>query len=116
MLTSRWAFVVLAVVTILLLKGAWGVHLKMKESQDSLVKVHQSLQVAQKRETELTTSIDTLKTPEGIEREIRSKFNVAKSGEEVIMVVDTTQNESSTDDTGTPLGRVLGSWFFFLFK
>lgn len=116
MLTSRWAFALLFVATILFLKGAWGVHLKVKESEDSLVKVHQSLQISERREDELTNSINTLKTPEGIEREIRSKFNVAKKGEEVIMVVDTKSNENSNDEPVNSWGKVLASWYFLLFK
>jgi len=40
-----------------------------------------------KREGNLESQIETLKTPEGIEEEIRSKFNVVKPGEQVILIV-----------------------------
>jgi gas vesicle protein len=97
MLTSRWAFGLLAFITVLLVRGAWGVHLKMKESEEALRKVHENLSTSIEREAQLSKSIESLKTPEGVEREIRGKFNVAKNGEEVIMIVDAKQNEQSVE-------------------
>ncbi len=92
MLTSRVAFFVLLMVTIFLIRGAWGVYQKQVQSSADLLRVKESLGEAQKREIELTQAIEHLQTSEGVEREIREKFNVARSGENVIMIVDEIQS------------------------
>jgi len=88
MIASRAVFVILVVVTGLLVQGAYGVLQKKRDTNQDLVKAKQSLVMAEARKQDLTVSIETLKTPQGLEREIRDRFSVAKSGEEIVLIVD----------------------------
>ena len=88
MIGSRAVFIVLVVVTVFLIRGAYGVFQKERETSRDLVKAKQSLAVADARQQELSASIETLNTPQGLEKEIRDRFSVSKSGEEIVLVVD----------------------------
>lgn len=103
LLTSRGAFFVLLIITIFLVRGAVGVYMKGKESKQALAKVSQSLIEVKSREEELAGSIAEMKTPQGVEREIRGKFNVAREGEEVIMIVD----EKTSPENGLEVRKTL---------
>jgi len=48
------------------------------------------------REGVLSGEIDKLQTPSGIEEEIKSKFNVAKEGERVAVIVDRPEDVATT--------------------
>lgn len=47
----------------------------------------------EERKEELRTEMERLETDRGIESEIRSKFEVAREGEEVIVIVDAPEEE-----------------------
>ena len=114
-LSSRWAFFILLLITLLLVKGAWGVYIKMRESDEFLRKSEKSLQNAHSRKVELSASIEHLKTSEGVEREIRGKFNVAKPGEEIIMIVDQKDLGKEEEQGRIPWYTRLGRFFSNLF-
>ena len=70
------------------------------------------LQNIQDREVFLNSEINRLSTDEGVEEEIRSKYSVAKPGEELIVIVGTTSTTSAT----TTKGESLWNKFLGLFK
>jgi cell division protein FtsB len=109
MITSRIVFVVLFVVTALLVRGSYGVFLKERETNRDLVKAKESLALAEARRQELTASIGILKTPQGLEKEIRDRFSVAKSGEEIVLVVDSKKEEKPVQESSSVLQR-MGEW------
>jgi len=109
-LSGRAAFLVLLIVTILLVRGVWGVFEKERESSLALIKARESLAAADSREQELSTNIERLKTPQGLEREIRDRFSVAKSGEEIILIVDQKKEVELETDTRTVWEKI-GDWF-----
>ena len=85
---SPWVFIILLVITVVLIKGAWGVFFKQQESAQNLDKVRAELAKAEQREAELETHVSYLKTEEGIEEEIRDKYSVARPGEELVLIVE----------------------------
>jgi len=115
-LYSRGVFILLIVVTVLLLKGTWGAWDKQAESKENLKKVEGSLLEARAREEKLGTSIEGLQTPQGLEKEIRGRFSVAKPGEEVILIVE----ENASEDEGTlanrPWWKKVKDWFSTIFR
>lgn len=56
----------------------------------------------QARNQRLQTSVDRLKTPEGVEDYARTQLGMVKAGEHVVVVVDGTQPASSPPATGLP--------------
>jgi hypothetical protein len=93
LLFSKTVLVVVAFITILLMKGAWGVVQKENESRIHMEAIAVKLTEAKDRESELKKDIEELSTGAGMEKEIRSKFDVRKAGEEVVIVIEPKKSE-----------------------
>ena len=73
------------------------INLVQKERETSKKKelVLAQIETLRNREASLSSNIDKLKTPEGIEETIRDKYQVVKEGEKMVVIVDPeTKNES----------------------
>jgi cell division protein FtsB len=92
-LYSPITLIFLSIIFIFVLKGSWGLYNKEKFSRESLEKQKSELEKLIDREKSLASSIEYLKTDQGIENEIRSKFRAVKEGEKVSVIVD---EEAST--------------------
>ncbi len=89
-------------------KGVLDVWGKERESAQNAAEAAKALKNIQDRETFLSSEINRLSTSQGVEEEIRSKYSVAKPGEELIVIVGTT---STTTTTATKGG---GFWDHFM--
>ncbi|NQV93445.1 septum formation initiator family protein [Candidatus Kaiserbacteria bacterium] len=84
-----WPFLILLIImSIFLTHGVWGVY-----QQEVQTRVNKNQRVAHLEELEvrrnaLQDEINRLNTERGIEEEIRQKFEVAKEGEGVIVIVE----------------------------
>lgn len=87
MLYSKLSIVLLLVLFVLFAKGAWGMYGKMKTSAEAREGTRKELNVLTERKNNVGDEITRLKTKEGLETEIRGKFNVAMPGEEVLILV-----------------------------
>jgi len=94
----------LLVVFVFLARGAWGAYTKERESRLNLNKVEEDYSKAMEREAFLSEEIDRLSTEEGMEEEIRGKFNVTKPGEEVVLVIE------SEGDLSEEVAEKQGFW------
>lgn len=112
---SRTSFFVLLVISIFLLKGAYGVLQKQIESKENLAHVEQRLLEAQERKNELSSSIQHLQTEAGIEKEIRNKFDVSRPGEEVIVIIDSKNSESDIELENQSVYERVSQWIKGLF-
>ena len=65
------------------------------------------------RQDDLDHSVQTLQTPEGVDREIRSTYGLVRPGEELIVVVGA--NEGSTSDSDS-IKKGWWSRFMSIFK
>ena len=98
--------VALAIILILLLRGVWGVYQKAGLSEANLARERIELERLKERENKLVESLDYLKTDQGIEGEIRTKFRAVKDGERVSVIID---DESATTSQATTTPR--GFWY-----
>ena len=109
---SKVTLVILLVLAIFLARGAWGIFIKAQNSRSDLKETSKEYTDLETRKEILTNNIAELKTGEGIEAEIRSKYSVAKNGEVNIVIVD--KNATNTNDENTSSGsfwsRIL-EWF-----
>ena len=87
-LYSKTTVFILLVLALLLAKGVVNIYIKERESRKNKEEAELELINMQNRAEELKQASERLKTPVGIEQEIRSKFGVAKEGEKVIMIVE----------------------------
>lgn len=84
---SPFTLLLLFIVLGLLLKALWGLSIKERLSSDYLKQEQAELNRMNDRKRELAQTIDYLKTDQGVESELRSKFRVVKEGEEVAVIV-----------------------------
>jgi len=96
---SRVTIFVLFVAVIFLTRSVYDIFTKERISAENLAMTQKDYSALEARQTTLKSDISRLNTQGGVEEEIRSKFSVAKPGETVVMIVDSTSS-SSTDSQG----------------
>lgn len=89
---NKIAIFCLAIVLVLLIKGNWGLYLKERESGENVARVSKEYEDLMTRRANLQNVNEKLKTEEGVEEEIREKFQVSKDGENVMVIVDSPTN------------------------
>lgn len=99
-LYSKTMLIVLLVLIILIGRGVINVYAKEKASRNELERIRKEQVVIQDRHNSLLQNSDRLKTEDGVEAEIRGKFDVAKTGEGVIVIVDKKPPEVEEDNRG----------------
>ena len=87
-LYSKPVLVILLIVIVLLVRGTWGVYQKEQESRKNVAVVQSELSALKERQAVLHKETSKLATPEGVEAALREKYQVSKSGESVLVVVD----------------------------
>lgn len=85
---SRTSLIGLLILCILVAKGVTGVYAKEKASRMEVERLARQKKEVEEKLALVSAQADRLKTETGIEYEIRNKFDVVKSGEEVIVVID----------------------------
>ncbi len=96
------ALLVLVLFILLMIRGTWNVWNKRQDSINHVQELEaQSLELKE-RQKDLEEDIGYLKTEEGIDEEIKERFNVAKTGERVVIIVDPKNIGSTTPEKGLP--------------
>lgn len=112
--SGKWRRVVLfyflAVVLIMLLNSLFNVYEKKKGAEEALVKMQADLQELGEREEHLDSYLNRLSTQEGVEFEVKRKFNVAEAGESVAIIVDEQTNPQDSEAPQTKWQRFKGFW------
>jgi len=112
LLYSKVTLVVLLLVAVALIASVWGVYQKERETRIKRAGRAEELKELEGRAASLESEIDRLSTKRGIEEEIRGKFEVAKEGEEVIVIVDAPEDKSEqTQKKRESLWSKFLSWF-----
>ncbi|HEY4508621.1 MAG TPA: septum formation initiator family protein [Candidatus Paceibacterota bacterium] len=112
MLYSRTVLAALLLFIVLISKAAWDMYGKERESQRQLEAVENELAALVARENLLQDDLTRLRTPEGIEAEIRAQFQVAKPGEQMVVLVE-GRNVASEEEVPA---QSFMSRFFDLFR
>ena len=90
---SKISLFFLLVIIFLLAYTIWGVYQKERETQIKKTQRAQVLIEIEERERVLEEEIERLSTERGVEEEIRSKFDVARAGEQVLVIVDAKEED-----------------------
>ncbi|MBX4195362.1 hypothetical protein KW796_00120 [Candidatus Parcubacteria bacterium] len=96
-LYSLPALAILLAITAGLVRGAYTLILKERESASDARLLAAKVGILTEREEVLSAEIEKLETPAGVEEEIKSKFNVAKEGERVAVIVDRPESSTTTE-------------------
>ena len=94
-LYSKVTLIILGLIVIWLLFVVWSMYQKEKDTRLRRIEQREILDELESRETSLRTEIERLSTERGIEEEIRSKFEVGKEGEEIVVIVDNPEKENA---------------------
>jgi cell division protein FtsB len=110
-LYSKGTVAVLAILVIFFSRATWKLYTKERESAANAEQAHNSLKRMEDRKKVLSDEISRLKTDEGIEEEIRSKYGVSKPGEQVLIIVDDKEATTSTSTPDKTLWQKIKDWF-----
>ncbi len=80
--------ILLGVILFSMLRGVWNVYKKERLSMENLKQEQVEHDKLIARQNNLASSLEYLKTEDGIESEIRSKFRAIKDGEQVTVIID----------------------------
>lgn len=97
---SKTSIVIALIMVVLISRGVLSVYAKEKDSRMELALLEKKKAELGDRLARVTMNNDRLKTEEGIEAEIRSKYDVVKQDEEVIVVVDEKLPPPAEDTRG----------------
>ncbi len=93
-----WSFLaVLFISSTFIAHGVWGVYQKERQTRINKNQQLTYLEGLKVRQEALEEEITGLNTERGIEEEIRQKFEVAKEGENVIVIVESPVNRLLVD-------------------
>ena len=109
---SKITLVVLFIFIIILMKANYGIYKKERSSRENYNIVKNDFDSLNGRKVVLESEISRLKTKEGVEEEIRSKFDVSKPGEVVVNIVDNGVSTSTEDEEKeSSLWSKIVDWF-----
>jgi cell division protein FtsB len=109
---SKITFVVLILLVLFMSKQVYDIYKKETLSRENLQSISGEYNSLKSRQKMLTSEIDRLKTDEGIEEEIRDKFSVAKPGEQVVVIVDSSSTvEDSAKNSNVGFWQKIIDWF-----
>ena len=85
---KRLLLIFLLALVIVAVSSVWKVYRKAQESSVLRKEAEVQLSDLYKRRTQLETDITKLKTSRGMEEALREQYGLAKSGEHVLVIVD----------------------------
>ena len=110
-LESRITWVLLLVIIVSIFVSAYDRYLIAKDMAGRRAAAEAELAALQARQTDLQKEVDYLSNERGIEAEVRRQFDVAREGEQVVIILGSDDlGASTTEATTTPSTR---PWYRF---
>ena len=94
LLYSKLSLIILALIVIKLSFSVFDMYKKERDTRLKRIEQKNILYEFKKREKDLSDEIKRLSSKKGIEEEIRSKFEVGKKGESVVLIIDNPEEEN----------------------
>ena len=110
-LYNKWTLGIIGLLVILAIHSIWSVYQKQRESGTLLGQAQAQATELQNRENELQQKIADMQTSEGLEAEIRAKFNVAKPDENVAVVLASDASAVSTSTLAVSFWQKILNFF-----
>lgn len=102
------ALALLVLVSILLVRGTWSMYTKYRDAKERTQVAASELAAVQERKVLLQGQLERIKTSNGVEEELRHKFDVAREGEHLVVIVDKEVTPETPTSTPTLWQRVKG--------
>ena len=98
-LYSRPVVIIIVIIALYSLYSTWSIYEKMVQSREAMEKSEKELLTLATKNNQLDADISQLQTSDGVEKEIRNKFGVAKPGENMAVIVSDDDASSSATST-----------------
>ena len=114
---SGWLQIFLGIVLLALIFPAVKVYKKSRISADKAEEIKEEMAKLEKRNAELAAEAARLESESGREGEIRKRFDVAKPGEKIIVIVDKNSEDikiNGAENKGGFFSRIwrwVKNWF-----
>ena len=104
--------IILGFLVIWLSFNVFNMYKKERDTRLRRIEQREVLDELKGREKSLADEIERLSTERGIEEEVRSKFEVGREGEQVIIIVDNPEEENTDKkDMKKTFWQKIKSWF-----
>jgi len=110
---SRLSLGILLVVSVFFLHSTWGVYSKKRLSEEEKQLSLKNVEELRERSVDLKSKMEELDTEQGIEKEIRSRFSVAKEDEKIVVILEDNENKVSTSTTKDSFWQKIRDFFGF---
>lgn len=111
-LYSKPILAILVIIVIWFSFAVWSMYKKERDTQLKKIEQKEILEELKTREASLSKEIEKLNTKYGIEQEVRSKFEVGKEGEEMIIIVDSLEEKDlNVKNTRKTFWQKVFDWF-----
>jgi cell division protein FtsB len=110
-----WSLLTAGFLLLLLeARATWHVYQKEREAKTSYDLAAESYAGLIEREKTIGRAVNGLNTTRGLEEVVRTRYPLAKPGEEVIVLVDSKKQARSAENaTTTSFWQSLKSWFLW---
>lgn len=109
-LESRITWIVLLVILASVLVSAYDRYKIARDMAGRRAEAEAELAELKARQDDLKKEVEYLSNERGIEAEVRRQFDVARDGEQVVIIMGTDEPVASTTATSTPKTR---PWYRF---
>jgi cell division protein FtsB len=99
-LYSRATIFALMILALFLGKGVWDIYGRERESAKMRADSAKKLEDVNKEKQNIAHRVERLQSDAGVESEIRSKFNVAKPDENVVLIVGGNASSTASSTPG----------------
>lgn len=97
-LNSRVLLLVLLIIAIFFANGAYKMYKRSKDTRNYLSSMSQRFEQLESRYKNTKEDLEYIESDTGKEKEIREKFNLAKEGENAIVIIDEDPVEIQTPE------------------
>jgi cell division protein FtsB len=108
-LYSPVSIVIGFILIFILIRAGCNIHDKAIQAEERLNEAQSELSGLQQQKEALSSSIDYLSTPAGVEATLRDKYHAVKEGESVAVIVDPSSGTASSTASSSPVP--LASWW-----
>jgi len=107
---SGWLQIFLGIVLLALIFPTVKVYKKSRISADKAEEIKKEMAKLEKRNAELAAEAARLESESGREGEIRKRFDVAKPGEKILVIVDKTSEDVKINGAENNVGFFSRIW------
>ncbi len=112
-LQSRVTWVIILIAAFFMMLSAYDRYLIAREMSERRLEVEHEVEALRERKMELEADVEYLSHDRGIEAEMRRQFDIAREGEQVVIIVEDEALPEETTGTATATSSPVRPWYRF---